>query len=263
MTLDDAPDTLRPDTPKERERMSSQPRIDSALRETIMADPAVVLDDQDIMRALVAANERAMGHNIVDLRGLAMERLESRLDRLEDTHRSVIAAAYDNLAGTNQVHRAILRLLEPTRFEAFLRDLGGDVAAILRVDSVRLVIESPDCCDDPAVQRLGGVLLVEGPGFVDGYLAGGRSASGAVGTRPVTLRPVILRPVAPGDARVHCEAASVRSEACLRLDLGAGMRPGMLALGAEDPHHFAPGQGTDLLAFFGAAFERIMRRWLA
>ena len=49
------------------------------------------------MRALIAANERAMGGNIVDLRGIAMERLEARLDRLEDTHRSVIAAAYENL----------------------------------------------------------------------------------------------------------------------------------------------------------------------
>jgi uncharacterized protein len=73
----------------------------------------VILDDKDVMRALIAANEKALGANIVDLRGLAMERLEARLERLEDTHRSVIAAAYENLAGTNQMHRAILRILEP------------------------------------------------------------------------------------------------------------------------------------------------------
>ena len=60
------------------------------------------------MRALVAANERALGSNVVDLRGIAMERLEARLDRLEDTHRSVIAAAYENLAGTNQIQRNII-----------------------------------------------------------------------------------------------------------------------------------------------------------
>ena len=35
------------------------------------------------LTALIAANERAMGANIVDLRGIAMERLEARLDRLE------------------------------------------------------------------------------------------------------------------------------------------------------------------------------------
>jgi hypothetical protein len=234
--------------------MSGAPRIDASLRASIMADPGLLLDDKEVMRALVAANERLMGPNIVDLRGLAMDRLEARLDRLEDTHRSVIAAAYDNLAGTTQIHRAVLRLLEPTRFETFLRDLEGDVAAILRVDSLRLVLESAEGRDAPAVQRLGSVLLVEDLGFVDAYLGGGRAAS----------RPVTLRAVRPGSPRVHGEGAHrIRSEACLRLDLGPGTRPGLLLLGSEDPRHFAPQQGTDLLAFLGASFERIMRRWLA
>eukprot|EP00237_Pycnococcus_provasolii_P007056 CAMPEP_0206121836 /NCGR_PEP_ID=MMETSP1472-20131121/1704_1 /ASSEMBLY_ACC=CAM_ASM_001108 /TAXON_ID=41880 /ORGANISM="Pycnococcus provasolii, Strain RCC251" /LENGTH=97 /DNA_ID=CAMNT_0053512245 /DNA_START=48 /DNA_END=338 /DNA_ORIENTATION=- len=97
--------------------MSSKPEMNDHLREKIIAQPDVILDDQDLMRALIAANERSMGGNIVDLRGIAMERLEARLDRLEDTHRSVIAAAYENLAGTNQVHRAILRMLDPVEFE--------------------------------------------------------------------------------------------------------------------------------------------------
>ncbi len=101
--------------------MSTNPKLEDTVRAAIIATPDAILDDHDVMRALIAANERAMGGNIVDLRGIAMERLESRLDRLEDTHRSVIAAAYENLAGTNQVHRAILRLLDP----AELRDVPG------------------------------------------------------------------------------------------------------------------------------------------
>ena len=117
--------------------MSSSPKIEDALREAIISQPDVILDDTDVMQALIAANEKAMGGNIVDLRGIAMERLETRLDRLEDTHRSVIAAAYDNLAGTNQIHRAILRMLDPIEFEPFLRDLAGEVADILRVDAVK------------------------------------------------------------------------------------------------------------------------------
>src|SRR6056297_1142467 len=135
--------------------MSSKARMDDTVREKIITEPDVILDDQDLMRALIAANERTMGGNIVDLRGIAMERLESRLDRLEDTHRSVIAAAYENLAGTNQVHRAILRMLDPVEFEGFLKDLGGPVAEILRVDSIKLVLESVQNDDEPAVQRLG------------------------------------------------------------------------------------------------------------
>ncbi|WP_299141503.1 DUF484 family protein [uncultured Tateyamaria sp.] len=234
--------------------MSSQPKIDDALREAIITRPDVILDDKDLMHALIAANERAMGGNIVDLRGLAMERLEARLDRLEDTHRSVIAAAYENLAGTNQVHRAILRMLDPLEFEAFLRDLGGEVAEILRVDAVKLVLESVQNDNDPAVQRLGDVLNVAEPGFIDDYLTHGRGG---------TVRQVTLRQVQDADPAIYGNDGSwIRSEACLKLDFGDGRLPGLLVMGAEDPHMFGPQQGTDLLAFFTGVFERAMRRWL-
>ncbi len=235
--------------------MSSTTPMDAGIRDQIISDPAVLLDDKDIMRALVAANERAMGHNIVDLRGIAMERLEARLDRLEDTHRSVIAAAYENLAGTNQIHRAILRLMDATRFEVFLRDLGSDVTAILRVDAMRLVLETEATGDDPAIKRLDTVLSVAEPGFIDSYLSRGRN----IGVRQVTLRQV-----QPDDARVYGDKSDyIRSEACLKLDFGTGRLPGMLVMGSEDPHQFTPQQGTDLLAFFAGVFERAMRRWLS
>ncbi len=235
--------------------MSGKPLMDDTLRERIIAQPDVILEDQDLMRALIAANERAMGGNIVDLRGIAMERLEARLDRLEDTHRSVIAAAYDNLAGTNQVHRAILRMLDPVEFEVFLRDLGGEVAEILRVDSMKLVLESVQDEADPTVRRLGGVLSVAEPGFIASYLNDGRNS---------LPRPVTLRQIGEGDGRVYGQDAGyVRSEACLLLDFGNGRLPGMLAMGAEDPHQFSPQQGTDLLTFFAGVFERTMRRWLS
>ncbi len=235
--------------------MSSRPAMTDILREKIIAQPDVILEDRDLMRALIAANDRAMGGNIVDLRGIAMERLEARLARLEDTHRSVIAAAYDNLSGTNQVHRAILRMLDPVEFEQFLRDLGGEVADILRVDSMRLVLESAQDGDEPAVRRLGDVLSIAGPGFVNDYLAQGRRG----GARQVTLRQL-----AEGDAHIYGAAGEhIRSEACLLLDFGPGRLPGMLAMGAEDPHQFSPQQGTDLLAFFAGVFERAMRRWLS
>ena len=57
--------------------------------------------------------------------------------------------------------------------------------------------------------------------------------------------------------------AFIRSEACLKLDFGEGRLPGMLVMGAEDPHHFTPQQGTDLLSFFSGVFERAVRRWLS
>ncbi len=235
--------------------MTSTPKIEDALREAIIARPDVILDDKDVMRALISANEKIMGANIVDLRGIAMDRLETRLDKLEDTHRSVIAAAYENLAGTNQIHRAILRMLDPVTFEDFLQDISGEVAEILRVDAVRLVLESSQPEQGEALSALDAIVKVQPESAVDAYLTQGRN------TPP---RKVTLRQVQEGDAELYGEKASwIRSEACLKLDLGTGRLPGMLVLGAEDPHMFGPQQGTDLLTFFTGVVERVMRRFLS
>ncbi|NEL74462.1 MAG: hypothetical protein G3W60_21340, partial [Xanthomonas perforans] len=128
----------------------------AALRERIISAPELVLEDHDVMRALVAATESARGDNVIDMRGIAMEKLESRLDRLEDTHRSVIAAAYENMAGTNQIHRAILQLLDPPSFPVLLETLSGDLSDTLRIDHMRLVLEASQ--EAPSLQGLGDVL---------------------------------------------------------------------------------------------------------
>lgn len=230
--------------------------IEPDLRDRILAEPERLLEDRDVMNALVAANERAMGANIVDLRGIAMQRLETRLDRLEDTHRSVIAAAYENLAGTNQVHRAILQLLDATNFEAFMTALTTDVAQTLRVDIVRLVLETlqEDSDEDPTLARLGDVLQVAPAGFVGNYLTNGRNGPG---------RQIVLRSVTGLAATLYGpRAEDIQSEALMKLDLGPNRLPGMLVFASEDPTQFKSTHGTDLLAFFAGIFERSMRRWL-
>ena len=221
------------------------------LREKIIQNPDFLLEDPDVMRALVAANDVKKGNNIVDLRSVAMERLEARFDRLEDTHRNVIAAAYDNLAGTNQIHRAILRMMDATSFDTFLADLQGDVADTLRVDAMRLVLESTQ---PQASHDMGPMVSLVYQGFADDYITGGRKMA----ARQITLRPI--RNVA---ASLFADpATSIRSEACLRLDLGPDALPAMLVMGAADAQQFSPQQGTDLLTFFGGVFERVLRRWL-
>ena len=230
--------------------------IEPDLRERILAEPERLLEDRDVMNALVAANERAMGANIIDLRGIAMQRLESRLDRLEDTHRSVIAAAYENLAGTNQVHRAVLTLLEATHFEAFIKALTTEVAQTLRVDVVRLVLETlhQDGEPDPTLRRLGDVLQVAPAGFVGNYLTNGRNGPG---------RQIVLRSATAMSVNLYGDRAEdIQSEALMKLDLGPNRLPGMLVFASEDPTQFKSTHGTDLLAFFAGVFERSMRRWL-
>ncbi len=232
--------------------MSEQAAVLDALRQKILDEPEVILEDQSLMKALIDANERTLGGNIVDLRGIAMERLESRLDRLEDTHRSVIAAAYENLAGTNLIHNAILKTLEPTDFPSFLKSLSGEMVEALRVSRLRLILESREA-DSPSI-GFEDVLSIVEPSVVDYYITGGRN---------MTVRPVTLRQVSPASTDVYGDnAAYIKSEALLKLDLGRGRLPGLLIMGSEDPHQFRPNQATDLLIFFGGVFERALRRWL-
>lgn len=229
-----------------------------ALRAMILADPGAVLHDDEVMRALLKADRSTVGRNVVDLRGVLVERLEERLDRLEDTHREVLAAAYENVAGTNQVHRAVLAILEPGDFGGFLRVLTHDVAMILGVEVIRLGIEAPTA--EPG-QPLGpegplaGVVVALPEGGAEAYARQGRG----LGARKVTLRQI---EPAPGDIFGE-QAVRVRSEAVLRLDLGPGNLGAILAFGAEDARRFHPDQGVDLLTFFAGAFERALRRWLA
>jgi uncharacterized protein YigA (DUF484 family) len=146
-------------------------------------------------------------------------------------------------------------MLDPVEFETFLRDLNGEVSEILRVDATKLVLESVQNDADTAVKRLGEVLSVAEPGFVNDYLSQGRGGQ---------VRQVTLRQAQNASDTIYGEKADwIRSEACLKLDFGEGRLPGMLVMGAEDPHMFGPQQGTDLLAFFTGVFERAMRRWLS
>lgn len=224
------------------------------LRESILAQPDLILEDPELMQALIEATERARASNVVDLRGIAMERLEARFERLEDTHRNVIAAAYENLSGTHQIHRAVLRMLEPTDFVSFVDDLNGEVAEILRVEEARLVIEGDAVASAASLAELRPVLSVKTAGFIDAYATRGRDAP---------AKKVTLRQVKEGDQEIYGnDAAWIKSEACLKLHFGPGLTPGMLCLGSEDPHLFAPSHGTDLLAFFACTVERAMRRWL-
>ena len=179
-----------------------------------------------------------------------MERLEARLDRLEDTHRTVIAAAYENLSGTNQIHRCVLRSCSrrstcprcSTCWRARWR-------AIVRVDRIRLVMEGTDEDVPPH-----GVVMPVRAGFVRDYVTLGHD---------VRLRQVTLRQCAGAAREMFGEDGDrLRSEAILHLDLGAGRPPALLVFAAEDAQQFGATQGTELLAFFTAAFERVLVRHL-
>lgn len=234
--------------------ISSVAGVPASLRDSILADPSLILEDAQIMQTLLAAQEAARGGNIVDMRGLAMSKLEDRLGHLEDTHQHVISAAYDNVSVTRQVHRALLMMIEPLDFNSFLTELDTSVADCLRLRAVRLVMEHDPEGEDPSLNQISGVLRVMPAGFIAGYAGHGDRAH---------PQPVVLRGLEKGNVSVYGTAANeIRSEALVRLDLGQGRASGLLVLGASKPDHFGPGQATDLLELFSRVCERMIRGWL-
>lgn len=226
-------------------------RVVKDWRARVMADPTLVLDDPALMRALVEAAEGTVASNVVDLRAMAMARLEAQLAKLDETHRAVVAAAYENVAATNQIHRAVDAIVGAPDFDRFVRVLEGELADILQVAAVRLVLEDAGA---PAPGLRDGVVAMQPPGFIVDYMRQ---------TPTAPARRIVLRQAVPFEGDLYGAAGgSIRSEALMRLDLGRGRGEAMLALGATEAQHYKPGQATDLLTFFTGVVEKVLRRWL-
>lgn len=213
--------------------------LDPETRDRLLADPGAILADRDLMRALVAAREAEVGENVIDIRGRAMQVLETRLQRLESTHESVIAAAYDNQSGMAVIHRAVLGLLETADLADFTAALQTDIAPLLRVETLRLVVE-----EDPPLDLPPDVVIAP-VGTLDRILTAGRRAPRG---DDIVLRAalVVTRPL---------HGRTVASEALLPVDLGAERQRAVLLMGSADADRFMPAHGTDLLRFFGQVFR--------
>ncbi len=226
--------------------------LDTELRAKLIAQPDLILQDPDLMRALALAREAEAGPNVVDIRGRAMAALEDRLSRLEAAHGAVISAAYENQTGMAVIHRAVLSLLEPQDFGGFVEALESEVAPLLRVDTFRLLMESPDAEEEP---DLTGTLVMLPEGLVEQLRQAGR--------RIPRGDDIILRKAAPETLALHGRVTTpIRSEAILPLDLGTGRYPAALLMGSADPARFSPAQGTDLLRFFAQVFRLVLLGWL-
>lgn len=221
--------------------------LDQDLRDKLLADPTALLEDREVMRALIAARDGEIGQNVVDIRGRAMEALENRLDRLEAAHEGVISAAYENQSGMAVIHRAVLALLEPVDVTSFVANLQDEVAPLLRIDSLKLVFEA-----EHAQPSLPDQIVLVPKGAIAKVVAAGRRAPRG--------DDIILRPAAEIGTQIH--GTEMASEALLPLDLGPGQPPALLLMGSSDPARFTPAQGTDLLRFFAQVFRLTLIGWL-
>ena len=63
------------------------------------------------------------GKNIVDLRSVFSDRLEEKYNSLKKTHKSVVAAAHDNISTVKSINRAILKVLEAVKMHFLLFEM--------------------------------------------------------------------------------------------------------------------------------------------
>ncbi|WP_378941635.1 DUF484 family protein [Paracoccus sp. R86501] len=216
--------------------------LEQEIRDRLLASPQDLLADRDVMRALVATHEAETGDNVIDIRGRAMHALESRLNRLEATHESVIAAAYDNQSGMAVVHRAVLGLLESDDLSDLVGSLQSHTAPLLRIETLRLVVEGTHELILPEDT------LITPEGAIDSIIQAGR--------RTPRGDDIVLRAALVLTRPLH--GRTIASEALLPLDLGAGMPRAMLLMGSADASRFMPAHGTDLLRFFAQVFRMVL-----
>ena len=228
----------------------------SDFRKRILQDPEALLNDREVMRALISASSNNAPTNVIDLKSVVLKRLEGRVDEIEGQNSNIISAAYKNISTTFRVHSAILEALEPKTFTEFLNFLKTDWANSLGIDVARLCLEAPSISKDdiPQLQtEFGPSVIFLQEGEIDHYITLGQDND---------PRSVTLRQIRKGASNIYSNIApELRSEALMKLDLGQGNSPGLLLLGSINPDQFLPNMGTDLFVFYGSIFEKVMQRW--
>lgn len=228
---------------------------DAMLKDVVRAHPELILEDPSVMQALVQAFDATRGDNIIDMRTMAMQKLELRLDRLEDNHRTVVATAFENMSGMQQIHRAALELgRHNDDIHSFFEALDQNVPQILRIQSICVLCETRVSPQVLAPAKTIPALRFVPVGSLQALTSGG-------GGFP--RQRILMQAANTSTQHFHGKQAHyIGSEASITLDLGAQRLPAMLLMGAQDPNTFSASKGTALLEFFADFVETQLIRFL-
>ncbi len=203
------------------------------VRALLLANPALLRDDLDLMHAL-----GLKAANVVEFGPAALARLEAAKAREATARQEIEALAKANFHAQAQTHALIVEMLESRN----------------NADLARRVQQA-------AEERYGliaGSIAVEGPGHTP---AGWRAVPlGLVdmilGERSSRMGP----PIAAADLFGPL-ADEVHSVALVRLSLWSPARQGALAFGSIEPGGFTRDMGAELVAFLARVVERTAERW--
>tara|TARA_B100000927_G_scaffold140165_1_gene113126 strand:- start:253 stop:948 length:696 start_codon:yes stop_codon:yes gene_type:complete len=230
--------------------------MDDQLREEILAKAHEILNDETLLRALIEASDKNLGSKIVDLRSVAMQKMDGELKKLKRSNQQVIATAYENLVGMKQVHQVVLKSLEQNNFDEFITNLDTEACNILRVDCIKIGLETHSSLqnNEKYDSKLSKLLDLYPVNFVDTYISQGEINN---------TDDVILRPTPKGSEQLYGKVSkNLKSEGCIKLRIGNKKIIGILALASKEREKFTAQQGVELLKFMGSVFERRISHWL-
>lgn len=229
---------------KEARPQSSDLRVEE-VRAYLQGHPDFLAENPDLLSYLTPP-EYQKGDNIVDFQRFVVERLRQDVARLDEFQGALLAATRSNLVTQQQVHEAVLAIMDAVSLEHLVHVVTSDWVDMLGVDAIALCIESAGAAEDLRAP-LGLTLVPEGT--VETLVG----LDGAIMLREdVAALPEVFGPAAP----------LIRAEALVALGSGPLGVPGILAFGSRDPESFAPGQGTELLRFLALTLERMLTEWL-
>ena len=185
------------------------------------------------------------GRAVVDLQQYLIDKLRRDLAEMRRTHDTAVVAARGNLHSQQRVHAAVIELMNAPSFEHFVESITTDLALKLDIDVVSLCVEStrpnqPRTKSGVRFLPLGAIDALMGPG-----------------------KEILLRPAVAAERALYGGGATlVKSDALLRLAIGAEAPAGIVAVGSREPGHFRAGQGTELLLFLAKTIESTARAWL-
>ena len=221
------------------------------IRKKVLADPKIILEDIEIMKALVDTSESGIGSNVIDLRSVAMSQLESKIQKTEAVNKPIVAAAYENITGYELIHKAVLNILEAQNFSELELQFSRNIQSILKIAHIHLMIEQNNI--NYKVLKENSYISIVKPKEVMKYLNSSNHKH---------QKDIIMRKTGNPDKRVYGDKSNnIKSEAVITLDLGKNNPLALLIMGSTSVRQFEPKQRTELLSFLGAILERVIRSW--
>lgn len=216
-----------------------------AVKAFLRRHPAFLADDPDLLASLIPAGEQG-GANVLDLQNFVIQRLQREIERLKSALAESDAARESASIAQARVHEAILALLGARNFEQFIELATGEVPGLLNLDALTFCLECPG---EPLPRATFRGVHVLPEGAVDGLIGPDRD--------------LIIESNGQPDERVFgADAAILRVQALLRLDLGEDGPAGLMALGSRFPDALDGEEAVELLRFLARVVEQCIRAWL-